>query len=223
MNVFAYIRIDDTQSPYMRKKLTETCAEYARGRALGELTAEHVMIEACNILEPLNKRAVGAQLFTRPREGDAVVIPHFSTALAHASSAEAWLRKMSSRGVRVHCVELQKDVTAMLSEFAVVFKTYAHWESRVIRAEQEHAAEAEYNTEILEEFGRAAMAKLSERFVRADFAAAIREAVLDATSLANSRRIGADRVLARDMLNPDYLAKMKNRDPAAYARIMRDV
>jgi DNA invertase Pin-like site-specific DNA recombinase len=218
MTVLAYIRIDAHDALTQKRAMVTMVREFALSLGLPEPAPHDTHFDSCTPLTPPSQREVGPQLARMLKSGDVLIVPHFSSLFSVASEAGPFLRLMNGRSVPVYVAELGLDVTTMLPILSVIFQAYAHWESALIRAEQDLAREQEYHAAMLTDFGSLAMEKVGERIAKADLASAIKEAVHESAQSASSKRAG-EKKRTLDLLTPEGKAKLKRTNPEIFDRL----
>lgn len=221
MTVYAYVRLDAVDNMSQKKAMLSMIADYLSQKGLGELKTENTHTEACSALTPIPDRDLASIMVRHLKSGDVLVVPHFGSLFGAPTSAEAFLRRMNGLSVRVHVVELGRDVTELLHLLSPLLKTYGAWESELIQVQRAREGDEAQNEEMLQEFGRLAMQHLGERIAAADLGSAIKEALHEAQDMTTEKRAARAQRSRRASLAIIDKSKLRNR-PDILARISGD-
>ena len=155
MATFIYTRVSSVQQldGMSLDAQMETCAAYLRLlKQKGEWTEGRweVVREQCSGSLPFRQREKGRVLFEQLRRGDTLVCAKLDRAWRSASDALATIDELKKRGVAVHLVDLNGNVTDGISKLVfTIMSAVAAWErsrigERVREAKREAARQGFY-------------------------------------------------------------------------------
>jgi DNA invertase Pin-like site-specific DNA recombinase len=196
------------------------CKEFALSLGLPEPAPHDIHFDACTPLTPPSKREVASQLPKMLSRGDVLIVPHFSSLFSVASEATPFIRACNGKSIPIFVAELGVDITTLLPMLSVINAAFAHWESALIRAEQNLEREQEYHAAMLTDFASLAMSKVGERIAKADLASAIKEAVQVSAMSARST-LAKPRSIALDVIGAAGREKLRKNNPEILARLER--